>query len=356
MEIINQAMLFLLEQIYSFVGSYGWAIVILTVLLRVILWPMNSSQTRSMKKMQELQPKMKELQEKYKDNPQKMQEALMRFYSEHKFNPFAGCLPAIIQLPILLGLFGALNSPQFMALSYNQDFLFVGKLYHTLQSHGGEPMDGTFSVQEGDDFSAGQTAVLHFKNGRTKEQHVQNVGSALVFSPRPVLPGEPVRFRLKLEELGLGDEYMDLLQSVQVFVINNKTRELEELTFKPSQGKLLQQAPTVEGENRINMDILILIVLYGVLTLLYQKYMSPKRTQKSGQPDPSQQMMKYLPLMFIVVLLFIPIPAGVMIYLVVTTAMMFIQTAWIHYIDEKKDGQKTDRPSEQVVDIKPDRA
>src|SRR5690606_7556340 len=136
------------------------AIVLVTVAIRVILWPMNSSQTRSMKKMQELQPKLKALQEKHKDNPQKMQEAMLKFYSENKFNPMAGCLPLIVQLPIFIGLFGALQSPDFLASSVNERFLFIDQLSHTLHTHAGEPLNGSFSVREGDQFATSKTITL----------------------------------------------------------------------------------------------------------------------------------------------------------------------------------------------------
>src|SRR4051812_33503075 len=103
-------MLFALTQIWGVVHSYGLAIIILTVGIRLLLWPMNTQQTASMRKMTELQPKLKALQAKHKDDPVKMQQAMMQFYSENKFNPMAGCLPMLIQLPIFIGLYAALNS------------------------------------------------------------------------------------------------------------------------------------------------------------------------------------------------------------------------------------------------------
>ena len=90
----------LLKFLNNITGSYGLAIIALTVLVRLALWPLGVSQQRSMRAMQLLQPKMKLIQERYKSDPQTMQKKMMEFYKEHKFNPMAGCLPILIQMPI----------------------------------------------------------------------------------------------------------------------------------------------------------------------------------------------------------------------------------------------------------------
>lgn len=90
------------------VPSYALAIVLLTVILKVILFPLTVKQMKSMKAMQELQPKIKELEKKYKD-PKKKQEAMMELYKKHGANPMSGCLPLLIQFPILIGLFRGLQ-------------------------------------------------------------------------------------------------------------------------------------------------------------------------------------------------------------------------------------------------------
>ena len=104
---------FMLENLYAFTGlfgfeNYGIAIILLTILIKVCLYPLTVKQVRSMKGMQELQPKMKKLQEKYKDNPQMMQQKIGELYKEAGVNPLAGCLPLLIQMPILMGMYYAL--------------------------------------------------------------------------------------------------------------------------------------------------------------------------------------------------------------------------------------------------------
>lgn len=89
-------------------GDYGLGIILLTVAVRILLLPLTIKQTKSMQEMKRIQPKLKEMQAKYKDNKEKLQEEMMKFYKEHKINPLAGCLPLLLQLPIMFALFRVL--------------------------------------------------------------------------------------------------------------------------------------------------------------------------------------------------------------------------------------------------------
>lgn len=101
----------LLKFIYGVIGDYGISIIVFTVVVKLILLPLTISQTKSMKAMQDIQPKMKEIQEKYKNDQEKANQKVMELYKENKVNPMAGCLPLLIQFPILIGLFNALKDP-----------------------------------------------------------------------------------------------------------------------------------------------------------------------------------------------------------------------------------------------------
>src|SRR5579875_4156270 len=85
--------------------EWGWAIVLLTVCIRAILIPLTVKQYHSMRALQKLAPQMKELQQKYKDDKQRQQQEMMRLYKEHNVNPFASCLPMVVQLPVLISLY-----------------------------------------------------------------------------------------------------------------------------------------------------------------------------------------------------------------------------------------------------------
>jgi YidC/Oxa1 family membrane protein insertase len=96
--------------------TYWIDIILLTFLVRLILAPVNHKQTKTMKVMSDIQPQMKKLQEAYKDNPQEQQKQLMELYKRHNVNPFMGCLPMLIQMPILIALFYVLRFPKYYKL------------------------------------------------------------------------------------------------------------------------------------------------------------------------------------------------------------------------------------------------
>ena len=90
------------------VGNWGWAIVILTILIRLILSPLTYKAMISMNKLKDLAPKMKEIREKYKNDPQKMQAQVMELYRKHGANPMGGCLPMILQIPVFFAIYRVL--------------------------------------------------------------------------------------------------------------------------------------------------------------------------------------------------------------------------------------------------------
>lgn len=100
---------FLLQAFYGFSGNYGLAIIILTVLVKVVLLPLTIKQTRSMLALQKIQPEIKKIQEKYKDDKERLSQEMMKFYRENKINPMGGCLPLLLQLPVFFALFTVLR-------------------------------------------------------------------------------------------------------------------------------------------------------------------------------------------------------------------------------------------------------
>lgn len=97
-----------LEVINGLVGNYGLAIIIFTIIIKLLLYPLSAKQARSMKDMQKVQPELKKIQEKYKDDKQKQTEAMTALYKEHGVNPAAGCLPMILTLIIIFPLYRAI--------------------------------------------------------------------------------------------------------------------------------------------------------------------------------------------------------------------------------------------------------
>ena len=114
-KILENTVVFLLEKIadmvgkFGIAGKYGIAIIIITILMRIIVFPLTLKQEKSMKKMRELQPELEKIKEKYKDNPQEYQQKTAELYRESGVNPLGGCLPLLIQMPVFVALYWAFS-------------------------------------------------------------------------------------------------------------------------------------------------------------------------------------------------------------------------------------------------------
>ena len=114
-KILEEAVVFLLEKIAEAVGhlgipgKFGIAIIIITILMRIIVFPLTLKQEKSMKKMRELQPELDKIKEKYKDDPQEYQKRTAEIYKANNVNPLGGCLPLLIQLPVFVALYYAFS-------------------------------------------------------------------------------------------------------------------------------------------------------------------------------------------------------------------------------------------------------
>ena len=108
-KLLEDAVVFLLKEITKVVGNYGISIIIITILMRIIVFPLTLKQEKSMKKLKELQPELDMLKEKYKDNPQEYQKQMAEVYKNNNVNPLGGCLPLLIQLPVFVALYYAFS-------------------------------------------------------------------------------------------------------------------------------------------------------------------------------------------------------------------------------------------------------
>ena len=124
----------LLDLLYGFIGNYGICIIIFTVVVKVCLYPLYIKQIKSTAKMSDLQPKMQEIQNKYKNDQETMNIKMQELYKEEKFNPMGGCLPMLIQMPIIMGLFALLRNPmrymsdENMIFAFHESFLWIKDL------------------------------------------------------------------------------------------------------------------------------------------------------------------------------------------------------------------------------------
>jgi YidC/Oxa1 family membrane protein insertase len=104
-DFIAKPCLWLMNFIYDYIPNYGIAIIILTIIVKLILWPLGNKSYKSMNDMKKLAPLMKEIRDKYKDDKKKMNQETMALYKTYKINPMGGCLPMVLQIPVFFALY-----------------------------------------------------------------------------------------------------------------------------------------------------------------------------------------------------------------------------------------------------------
>lgn len=132
--IIAKPMGWLLGLLYEFIQDYGITIIVFTIIVKLCIYPLYIKQTKSMAKMQDVQPKMQALQRKYANDKETLNIKMAELYKEEKFNPMGGCLPMLIQMPIIMGLFALLRQPTMyisddsMIFAFHESFLWIEDL------------------------------------------------------------------------------------------------------------------------------------------------------------------------------------------------------------------------------------
>lgn len=331
-----------LSYIAKLVGSYGWAIVVITLVVRGALWGVNVQQQKSMRMMQNLQPKMKAIQDRYKNNPQLMQQKMMEFYKEHKFNPFSGCLPLLIQLPIFILLYSALMSPQFIQVAGDNSFFFIDRLDSTIKSHSGVANDGTFTVSAHDTFSIPKNIDVLMNDGSTQNVKIDSPQKALQVQGS-IEPSEPMDLKIPLDNIKLKFEQLNKVQETTIPVINNITKEVETIKFARQDSNLIATIPTAKTETSFHYDVLFLVILFGASMWLATKV----TTSMGSNADPAQQAMQksmgtVMPVMVTAMFFFFPIPAGVLLYLIVSNFVQIIQTVIVNKQLDAQESKKAE--------------
>ena len=340
-----------LRALSNLVGNYGLGIILLTVVIRLAMWPLSVSQQRSMKMMQTLQPKLKAIQDRYKSDPQVMQRKMMEFYKEHKFNPMSGCFPLLLQMPIFILLYTALMSPQFIQVAGNTQFLFIKRLDATLKTTAGISYDGVMGVSKYDNFFLGKTATVYLPKETLENVKIEKPNKALEIQGS-VTPGEPIDFKISLDSLDLKFSQLDQIQKTEVVISNAQNKENEKVEFVRKGGILAASMPTKAVKSAFHFDVLILIVLFGLTMVATQKIMMA--TSNTQQQDPTQQALQksmgiFMPIMIMATFAFIPIPAGVLLYLISSNIIQVLQTVVINKQLEKESIARKSKIDEDAV-------
>jgi YidC/Oxa1 family membrane protein insertase len=343
----NNVMLPILDFFYGILPSYGLAIVALTLVVRFAVYPLSAGQIRNMRKMRVAQPIMqkrqKEIQERYKNDPAKMQEEQAKLIQEFG-NPLAGCLPLVVQMPILFALFATLRGSPFSDINYPVTLQVVPK--DTIQQVQVQPLttkpqniyvsDGIHYpvmalVPEGNQITVGSSATLSFQSASGKPLTDLLVKDAEVeIQPHwKVMKGED---RVKIDETG----HLTALQPGEVTLqgtIPGIASKKGFLFIKAlgDVGVIDSDLTTESGSinfSAIHWDVLVLILGFGVS--LYINQLLSGQGPDSNNPAQQQQQAvnKFLPVIFSGMFIFIPLPSGVLLYMLIAnifqTAQSFI--------------------------------
>jgi YidC/Oxa1 family membrane protein insertase len=263
-----------LAAIYGVIGSYGVAIILLTVVVRAILLPLSIKQTKSMREMQRIQPEVKKLQAKYKGDRQKLNEEMMALYKEHGVNPFGGCLPLVMQFPVLIALYRVIRAP--LAYLGYKNLSGVQTATHWVVNHS---VHGIYSVAQASALAKGLQQI----------------------------PVEVNRF------LGLR------LDCGAVYALRGERSPTLPDPRYPVCGHGLVSA----------LPYLVLVVLMGVTTWYQQKQM--QGAQGAAAKDPQQQQMQMFTRFMPALLMFFAFsfPIGVVFYWLTTNVLTILQQQFI---------------------------
>jgi YidC/Oxa1 family membrane protein insertase len=328
----NNVMLPIIDLFYGFVPSYGLAIVALTLVIRLALYPLSAGQIRNMRKMRIVQPvmqkKMAEIKEKYKDNPQKQQEEMVKTQQEFG-NPLAGCLPLLLQMPVLLALFATLRGSPFSGVNYSINLqVFPAEQIERLQPQAvvtppqniyvsdGEHIKVTAIVPAGSKLAVGEKTRIEYQTleGKPFPQVLAEHPETKLIPEWKIIKGED---RVKIDAQG----NVEALQAGDVTIQGTIPGLAADRGFLFIDA--LGRVGAVDPDGTVHWDIVAMVVCFGI-SLYVSQVLSG---QNSTNANPSQDTVnKITPVIFSGMFLFFPLPAGVLMYMVIGNVFQTLQT------------------------------
>ena len=329
----NNLMLPILDFFYGIVPSYGLAIVALTLMIRFALYPLNAGSLRNMRRMKVAQPLMKErvdqIQKLYKENPAKQQEEMSKVYKEFG-NPLAGCFPLLLQMPVPFALFATLRGSPFSDINYSVNVQVLPKeqietvqpqafatppqnIYVTGTIHA--PLVGV--IPGGDKLAVGETTKINFQTpeGKPLKALAAENKSEIDFEPRwKIIKGEEI---VKVDEQGNITALAPGEATVQGTVPGLATNK--GFLFIEALGRV----GAIDSDGTIHWDILVMILGFGISLYINQTLSG----QAQGPNDNPQQatVNKLTPVIFSGMFLFFPLPAGVLMYMLIANIFQTVQ-------------------------------
>ena len=335
--ISNNIMLPILDFFYGIVPSYGLAIIALTLVIRFAVFPLSAGQIRNMRKMRIVQPLMKERQEairqRYQNDKQKQQEEMAKLMQEFG-NPLAGCFPLLLQMPILFALFATLRGSPFTNIPYTVDL----QIFPQEQIERIEPQPFVTKAQNiyiDDGFHEKIEALLPAGNklavGETTKVELQTPEGKSFSS----LVKESSEKELTPQwEVTKGAERINIREdgTIEALEPGEATVQVSIPGIAADKGflfiKALGQVGVTDENGNINFDILFMVLFFGVSIYINQQMTQGANKTTGDDPAAQQQQAigKITPLLFSGMFLFFPLPAGVLMYIVVANLFQMGQT------------------------------
>jgi YidC/Oxa1 family membrane protein insertase len=328
----NNVMLPIIDFFYGVVPSYGLAIVALTLIVRFALYPLSAGSIRNMRKMRVVQPvmqkRMAEIKERFKDDPQKQQEEMVNVQKEFG-NPLAGCLPLVVQMPVLLALFATLRGSPFAGVNYSVNLqVFPAEQIERIQPQAfatppqniyiadGEHSRITAILPGGDKLAVGEKTKIQYQTLEGKPfqvllaEHPENK----LIPEWKITKGED---RIKIDAEG----NIEALQPGDVTIQGTIPGLAADkgFLFIDALGRVGAQDP----DGTIHWDIVAMIVFFGIS--LYVSQMLSGQNSSGGNPQ-QETVNKITPVIFSGMFLFFPLPAGVLMYMVIGNIFQTAQT------------------------------
>lgn len=332
----NNVMLPILDFFYGIFPSYGLAIVALTLVIRFVLFPVSANQIRSMKRMKIANPimqqRIKEVQERYKSDPAKQQEEMGKVNAANfkEFgNPLAGCLPALLQMPILFALFATLRGSPFADINYNVNLQVFPKEQQVEvqpQAFVSTSQNVYFADEVHYPVQAAIASGTNLAVGEQTKISLQTAQGELFDSLNAKYPDVDLSPRWQITK---GMENVELLPDGTIKALHpgDVTVQATIPGLAADKGFLFIQAlgkvGVTNADGSISWDILIMILGFGISLYINQALSGGS----SGKSENQQQetMNKVTPIIFSGMFLFFPLPAGVLLYMLVANVFQTMQ-------------------------------
>ncbi len=328
----NNVMLPIIDLFYGVFPSYGLAIVALTLIIRFALYPLSAGSIRSMRRMRVVQPlmqkRMAEIKERYKDDPQKQQEEMLNVQKEFG-NPLAGCLPLLLQMPVLLALFATLRGSPFSGVNYSVNLqIFPGEQIERIQPQAFATPPQNIYIADGEHTQI--SAILPGGSKLAVGEKTKIQYQTVEGKPFDLLLGEHPETKLTPQwKIIKGEERVkiDAEGNIEALEPGDVTIQGTIPGLAADKGFLfidaLGRVGAIDPDNTVHWDIVAMIVFFGIS--LYVSQMLSGQNSSGGNPQ-QDTVNKITPVIFSGMFLFFPLPAGVLMYMVIGNVFQTIQT------------------------------